>query len=517
MATPLGNADDLVAITGQSRVEFRALKVHRQPGRDPLLVCPELGHYMEVEEDTLTAVRVLSESATVAEAEARLLAETGEEYDLVALANLLLSKGFVARVDGGDLTSDAPRGKGRSLFSWVTPRAARAIRHPLVLAGAAFLVLQYVLALLAGAIEGPHYADALLTSRPLLNVSLALGGMLLMAYLHELAHYFTARSYGLDPKIALNHRFYMVVLTTDVTDAWMLPRRPQLAIFGAGILFNLSMIGVGGMLLLLGGAGLLDLAGTPERVVRFFVLVNAFPLVFQLFLVARTDLYYILQSLAGNRNLSQDAIAWLRMRLVRAWKLLRRQPHAACGRCRGKLFPTEPFCVRCGTTQRVANPNLYAFRYQDRRLLTAFGLVSAAGFVLLVPLMVYTSIRVLRLLGTILVGAPPLLAAGEWLLLGEVVLAAFFLGLVVSFLLLAALRLVALPVKLAWQLTLSRFQKLPVPARRVVMYLLLAQARWNAAPAARLLQRLRPKPRVPAYQPRWAGQNPTVQNRSENP
>lgn len=521
MATPLGPAtdDDLVTITDQSRVEFRALKVHRQPGRDPLLVCPEIGHYMEVEEDTLTAIRVLTESSSVAAAEARLKEMTGEEYDLVALANLLLEKGFVARVDGGAVESDAPRAKGRTLFSWVSPRAARFVRHPLVLAVAGFLLVQYVLAVLAGAVPAPHYKDARLTDRALLNISLAMGGMLLMAYLHELAHYFTARSYGLDPKIAISHRFYMVVLTTDVTDAWTLPRRAQLAIFSAGIVFNLSMVGVGGMLLLLGGAGVIELAGLAERVVRFFIMVNAFPLVFQIFLVARTDLYYILQSLTGNRNLSQDGFGWLRMRVVRLWNLARRRPHATCSRegCRGKLFPTEPFCVRCGETQRVANPNLYPFRYESRRVLSVFALLNVVGFGLIVPLMAYTFVRVARLIGGILPMLPPLFAGKEWLLLGEAVLALLFLGLVVSFVLARAVTLVVFPLKLAWQLTLSRFQKLPLPARRVVLVLLLVQAKWSAAPPARLLQRLRPQPRTNAYRPRWAQADPMTHNRSENP
>lgn len=473
---------------------------------------------MEVEEDTLKAIEFLSSSSSVGAAEERLAEQTGERYDLTALANLLLQKGFVARIDGRDVESDAPRGKGKTIFSFVPPRVARLIRHPIVIAGAAFLFLQYALSLAIGAVAPPRFGDAALTSRPLLNVSLVMGGMLLMAFLHELAHYFTARSYGLDPKIAISHRFYIAVLTTDVTDAWTLPRRPQLAIFSAGILFNLSAMGVCGFFLSLDAAQMLDLSAGSARLLRFLVLVNGFPLLFQLFLVARTDLYYILQSVTGNRNLSRDALSYLGMRIGRAWKLLRRRPGAPCPDCRATRFDTEPFCVGCGAQQAVADPNRYAFRYKDRRLLASFGVLSVVGFAIMVPLMLAMFYRIaslnLRLYGLL----PQFVAEREWLLFAESLLAVVFLAFVLMFAVWRVLQLVLLPARYAWQLLIQRFSTLPEPVKRSILRLMMLQLAWKATRAYRALRRILPdNGQGNTFRPRWAQGASPIQSRSGEP
>lgn len=509
---------DQVTLSEASRIEFRALKVHRLPGKDPLLVCVEVGHYMEVEEDTLKAVEALAKAPSIGEAERALAAATGETYDLVALADLLLTRGFVARVDGRDVEAAAPRAKGRNLFSWVSPRAARLVRHPVTLALVAFLALQYALGLLAGMIPPPSYRDALVTpERPLLNVALVMGGMLAMAYVHELAHYFTARSYGLDPKIAFSHRFYAVVLTTDVTDAWTLPRRPQLAIFCAGVLLNLAVMGACGLLLGLHDADLVALSQGWLATLRLVVLVNAFPLVFQLFLIARTDLYYVLQSLTGNRSLSQDSRAYVRMRLARLWSLLRRRPHAPCPRCAAKRFPTEPFCVRCGEPQAVQNPNLYPFRHEQRRVLVGFGVLSTLGFAVMGPLLVLMLVRFFLMEVAIAALLPELARERDWTRLGEALAAAALLGMGLVFAVQAASMLLLMPLRLGWFALVRRLPTLPARAQRAVLLILNLQVAWRATRAARFLQRvLRPAP-GPNARPRWADADASVHERSGSP
>jgi hypothetical protein len=85
---------------GGERLGFHRLVIHRDAGRPPLLGCPRVRTFFEVEEDTLLAVGLLQDGCTIAEAARQMEARAGEECDVLGLARDLDARGFVASVDG---------------------------------------------------------------------------------------------------------------------------------------------------------------------------------------------------------------------------------------------------------------------------------------------------------------------------------------------------------------------------------------------------------------------------------
>lgn len=421
----------------ESRVEFHALVVHEEPGRDPLLGRPALRRFLEVDPAAVAALAALREAPTLAEAERLLHARTGDEVDLAAFVRSLAERGFVRAIDGVEVAPSASEAK--PLFARVRPGHLRWLVSPALAGIAGALVIAWLAAVVADRSLLPGYRDLFLV--PDLAVVLLAGfvGLLVAAYAHELAHFFVARAYGVDATIGVSHRFLLLVLETDVTNAWTLPRRRQLAVFAAGSVLNLAVVAAA--MLLVAGAVHGPFPFSPRTIaaLRFVAYVNLFPLFFQLMFFARTDLYYVLLVLLRERNLIGDARAFMAWKWRRTVSLARRDPGRPCPSCRIRVFDEDPWCVACGAPRAVADPNRYAFERRSRGRLAAFAVVlvvgQAAGYALLATLGLRFQVAMVAAgIATFVQGidAPDFwtLLAGEWLVLlsvAQLVLLASFL------------------------------------------------------------------------------------------
>ncbi len=364
--------------TLDSRVELHPHVVQREEGRRPLLGCERSRAFLEASEDAIVAVEELAAGGTLGEAEQRLKKETGVSFDLVAFTGILHERGFVRTIDGEPVEEVKQATERHPYLHAVQPHHVRWITHPNFVTLLGGIIATWVVALFLFPEARPHRADLLLFDRPGLNIIAVFGGLMFWAYLHELAHFFTARRYGLESTISASHRLYLLVLQTDVTNAWRLQPRQRAAIFMAGILFNLTVASLLG-LSLLGSAfyGLYPTSWMP--VVRYAMMLNVFPLIYQLFLFARTDLYHVVLVLTGERNLARDSTAFLAFRIRRAWRLLWRRGVESCDSCTRRVQEADPFCFGCGTAREGPQVPKLGFEYRSRRTLFAWGFVQILG------------------------------------------------------------------------------------------------------------------------------------------
>lgn len=376
------------ALASASRVRFHPLEVVDEPGREPLLGCREARVFLEVDATTIQAVEVIERAPSLAEAEATLREMTGEDCDLLELASYLRERGFVREVDGVDV----PQAKkpGFDLFKGIRPERVAWMREPaLVVLVAAVGALATALAALDPRLR-PGFADLQAVRSPGVALLIVFLAMLVNAWVHELAHLFMARSYGVDSSIRVSNRFHIVVLETDVTNAWALPKGPRVSIFLAGIGYNV----------LAGGAAILAIAyaqaaGHAAVVpwLKAFAFVNIFPLLFQAFFFLRTDLYYVLLAWTGERNLHKDAGEYVGFRLRRALRRLRRHERTTCEGCGAAGDADDPFCLGCG---RVGTAGTHTFSPRSSPvLLVGYG---ALAWTVVPLLVVYTFVFMTRML-----------------------------------------------------------------------------------------------------------------------
>ena len=342
MTEPLQAAGQIHA---GSVLGLRPFAVRRESGKLPLLSCPETRNVVEVTEQAIHVAVALRNGRTP-----QLISEqsrgTLASADVVAFAEQLHERGFIARIDGREIGS-TPHGFFTRLIDSIEPARLAFLTSWPFLGCVAAAPLAALLLVLAGDAIWPSRDALWVLARPGLNMIVVVLGLLGMSLLHELAHMAVARRYGISSGMSVSHRFYVIVLQTDVTGAWLLPRTPRIAIFLAGMIFNVWFASTLVILATLPG-----LALGLQAALAFIVVLNVLPLIFQFFVFAQTDLYHVVLALSGERNLRRDSMAYFAMRTRAVWRRIRNQ----CANCGATRAPTS--CLGCGAETKLQDEGL---------------------------------------------------------------------------------------------------------------------------------------------------------------
>jgi len=289
-----------------SRVSLRPLAVHPEDG-EFVVGRVDTGVFVSVPEIGARALGYLREGRSLAEVEAQLAAEDGSAVDVQAFAAELLELGFIAAVDEVPIHSTD---RTHNHLPWLKPCHVRWLfSRPIAAAYAALLTIAAVTVTLHPDVL-PRVQDFFWSPR----LSLVMALNLLVGWLHagghELAHLVAARAEGIPSHIRAGTRLQYLVLQTDVSGAWSLPRPARYRIYLAGVLWDLM---VASLLLLA-----LAHAESPEPVaglLRAWILVIAFGLLGEFAFYMRTDIYFVFQDLLHSRNLFHEAQRLLLHRL----------------------------------------------------------------------------------------------------------------------------------------------------------------------------------------------------------
>jgi hypothetical protein len=309
-------------VTAESLVGFHRLII-RPDDDDPDVVVvgrAEIGEFIELPAVYGGAIRLLRKKLPVSEVERRLAAEQDVEIDVAELVEALTELGFVESVDGDpvpDPGADAPR----SHFPWLTDRhVAWIFSRPMKLAwllvvGAALVTLAFRPDLL------PHYEDFFWGEYVGFTVLVNTVMVSLTLSTHEMMHLMAARSLGVPGRIGFGTRLHNLVVQTDVTAVWGVPRRSRYRVYLAGMAWDLFLMA--SLTLLVAHVALPSLT---KALFQALVVAVLMTIPFQLQVYMRTDLYYVLRDLLRTRNLFDDGLAFARYLRARAVARLRRRP-----------------------------------------------------------------------------------------------------------------------------------------------------------------------------------------------
>jgi putative peptide zinc metalloprotease protein len=307
LATPTAGRDPV--LTQDSRLTLRQLTVVGE--HDEYVVGdPATGRFFAVPLPGVCVLSGLHAGMTIGEA--GMDASTPEAtVDALDFARTLLHVGFVTEVDGQPLQSakeiaevtefNAAAGRlGRLLFS----------RSMLVMSG---LVLAVVIAtFLIWPTMRPRFDDLFVHPQPGVSFALLFAMSLASGLVHELCHWWAARSLGVPARIRLSRRLYMPVMETDVSGLWSLPAPLRYGPFLAGMMFDVLTLAVAVALRLGWSTELIDLPPALVRILGAFVTLKVFEIMFQCLVFLRTDLYAVMITALGLRNL--DRVTRLRLK-----------------------------------------------------------------------------------------------------------------------------------------------------------------------------------------------------------
>src|SRR6266511_633290 len=269
-------------LTSSTRLTLRPISV--VPEGDEFMVGDrEAGIFFSIPEIGVVALRELERGATISEATEVASTRAGQDVNDLEFADVLVQSGLVTAIDDHSLTTETARQR-----LWLEGLRPELVRPFFSRPAWALYVLLLLFCLFVFALQPaywPSLEDFFFYPNPAVCFAVVLGVNILFAGLHELCHWLAARAAGAGAWFRISRRLFIPVFETDLSQLWSVPRRQRYSPFLAGMAFNTV------------------------------VLVNVIGLAFQAFVFLRTDLYAVLMTAFGCRNLYRINQLYLKSKL----------------------------------------------------------------------------------------------------------------------------------------------------------------------------------------------------------
>lgn len=292
------------ALAPGSRVELRVLHVAEQDG-EFLVGDVTRGDFIVVPAAGIAVIEQLRQGRTVGEAAAAVQEQTDAKVDAGEFAASLVDLGFVASVDGVQVAGAGPLLREGGQAAAVATRLARPLFSRPAWVIYALLFASCLAALTAVPGLRPKASQLFFLSNPALSLAALTALWLPVAAGHELAHWLGARVEGVPARITVSRRYYLMVLQTDLSALWALPRRRRFGALLAGIAFDTvitaALVGMRAAWL----AGWWHPSGLVVRLVSALIVAQAIGISMEFLVFLRSDLYAVMVIGLGCLSLTQ--------------------------------------------------------------------------------------------------------------------------------------------------------------------------------------------------------------------
>jgi molybdopterin/thiamine biosynthesis adenylyltransferase len=301
------------ALDGRTRLTLAELSVNPR-GAEFMVGRPSHGGFVVVPPIAIAIIDAIRDGHELDRVGEIARQQAGQEVDVLDFAQTLLELGFVTHVNGVAIAAaPAQLTDGGRLGAWL----ARACR-PLFSSFAWGVYALLFAACSAVMVSQPAYRprpNALFFLRdPLVSVAILSVVTLLQRAAHEGAHWVAARVENVPARITISRRLYVLVLETDLTSVWALPRRRRFGPLLAGMAFDTVLLALLLLAQITAHAGWWHATALEARLLSALVLVPLSGIVFQFFVFLRTDLYAVLAVGLGCLNLTEvNALRWRRL------------------------------------------------------------------------------------------------------------------------------------------------------------------------------------------------------------
>jgi putative peptide zinc metalloprotease protein len=291
-------------LSADSRIGLRPLSV-RAEGDGFMVGDVARGEFVSVPGIAVVVIDALRDGLTVAEATEHARDSAGTDVDVADFVETLCDLGFVASIDGVPVQSDGTQLSDGGWLGAVAARLARPLYSAPAWIAYGLLFVGSLVLLTAVAWFRPRYGQVFFLPNPVLSLALLVIITIPLGIVHELAHWLGARIEGLPARITVSRRYYLLVLQTDLSALWALPRRRRFGPLLAGIAADTVIITA----LLCGRAAqYLDWWHPPlmlARLLAALILTLVISISFEFVVFLRTDLYAVLITGLGYINLTR--------------------------------------------------------------------------------------------------------------------------------------------------------------------------------------------------------------------
>jgi putative peptide zinc metalloprotease protein len=253
-------------------------------GEDVIAKRLDLASYISLSPDAARILACLHECGRLDLTLARFESEGLAFEDLRDFVLMLAESQFIHRVNGHVISAQA---------SVPAQTVARSTLAGMLFGSAAWIVygaiaIASLLLFVFAEQTRPAGDDFYFSGSGLVSLIVNLLGMWAVVFIHEFGHVYAARREGIAGRISWGYRFIFLVIETDVSDIWSIPRNRRYSIYMGGLAWTFAIILVLQLLLFA------PLPDTLMKLDRLFILLLLQTIVFQFVIILRTDLYYVL-------------------------------------------------------------------------------------------------------------------------------------------------------------------------------------------------------------------------------
>jgi hypothetical protein len=313
----------IAALDATSRPSVAHLLVRQEDEDEFVVGNSETGRFVVVPEAGARLIELLAAGHTVAEVAGVLEQELGEPVDVVDFVEMLVEAGILdEREAAGEVAAERAdeAEPGKKVKYWVVSKIPPWVVKPLFGKAAwTFYVgcLAVTLAMFAADHSLlPSYEDAFVVTDIALSIVITNVVVMGLAIVHEIWHAFAGAAAGVKSQLRLERRGIFTVLETDLTGLWALPPAKRYSPFLAGMAFDSFVLFAAVAPRFAWSRGWIDLNPNLVRFLAMLVLSQVGKLAFQTLAYLRTDMYLVMATATGCKNLHQVTRLGLK-RLIR--------------------------------------------------------------------------------------------------------------------------------------------------------------------------------------------------------
>ncbi|UCE38581.1 MAG: radical SAM protein [Thermoplasmata archaeon] len=284
----------------------------------------EIGSYALFPEEGVETIRLLQYTSSISKVQNQLKNKYHEEIDVQGFVRELAKGGLVKSINEQVIETPAEE-KVRSVFNNISQKRVKWLFSIPAAVFFLFIIAIGLWIILLNPIYYPSYTDFFISQRyTIIGLTTIIVSFVLMIK-HELAHLFAARAYGAKSRIRISNRLIYIVMETDLSNLWLLPKRKRMVAYLAGMMSDLLLISILLILLYLhdGGGyeyiaestgvsiflGFDALIGSVYfyKIAKLIIFLSFIMIAFQFMFYMRTDVYYIVAHSLDCKNLYNDA------------------------------------------------------------------------------------------------------------------------------------------------------------------------------------------------------------------
>lgn len=295
------------ALGSDSLLSVAHLVVRREDEDEYVIGDPASGNFVAVPEIGARLVELLAAGHTIAEAAEELERETGEVIDALDFVEVLVDSGIIdGRATGGGAATDEPQTKVRY---WSVSRVPARLVKPLFGKAAWTFYVGCLAATVAMFVVEPAllptYEDTFIVPDIVLSLLITNVVVIVLTIVHEVWHALAGAAVGVPSRLRLERRGIFPVLETDLSGLWALPPERRYSPFLAGMAIDAVVLFAAVAPRFAWSRSWIDL---PPELIRFLAMVvfsQVVKLAFQTMAYLRTDMYLVMATATGCRNLHQ--------------------------------------------------------------------------------------------------------------------------------------------------------------------------------------------------------------------